>query len=90
MQTEAKGLSSREAARRLQDGGPNQLAETKRKGAAGIFLSQFKDLMILILAVATLLSALLGETTEAVTIIAIVLLNAVMGFLQEYRTERTL
>lgn len=90
MQTEAKGLSSREAARRLQNGGPNQLAETKKKGAAGIFLSQFKDLMILILAVATLLSALLGETTEAVTIIAIVLLNAVMGFLQEYRTERTL
>ena len=74
----------------MQDGGPNQLAETKKKGAAGIFLSQFKDLMILILAVATLLSALLGETTEAVTIIAIVLLNAVMGFLQEYRTERTL
>ncbi len=74
----------------MREQGPNQLAETQKKGAAGIFLSQFKDLMILILAAATLLSALLGQTTEAVTIIAIVLLNAVMGFVQEYRTERTL
>lgn len=55
-----------------------------------MFFSQFKDVMILILAAATLISVLMGQGAEAVTIIAIVLLNAVMGFLQEYRTEQTL
>ena len=55
-----------------------------------MFFSQFKDLMILIRAAATLVSVLMGEGTEAITIIIIVLMNATMGFLQEYRTEKTL
>ena len=70
--------------------GVNTLANEKRSSIAGLFFSQFKDLMILILAAATVVSALMGETAEAITIIAIVLLNALMGFLQEYRTEKTL
>ena len=90
MQTGGNGLSAAEAKKRLEQQGPNQLVQKKKESAAGMFLAQFKDLMILILAVATLLSAFLGETTEAITIIVIVLLNAIMGFLQEYRTERTL
>ena len=90
MQTGGRGLSSQEAKQRLEQHGPNALSKKKGTSAVGMFLAQFKDLMIIILAIATVLSALLGETTEAITIIAIVLLNAVMGFVQEYRTEKTL
>ena len=90
MQTEKRGLSTAQAKEKLEQQGPNQLAQKDKASAVGMFLAQFKDLMIVILAVATVLSALMGETTEAIAIIVIVLLNAVMGFVQEYRTERTL
>ncbi len=76
-----------EQARQL---GENHLNRGKKTGIAGLFFNQFKDLMILILAGATVVSALMGESMEAITIIAIVLLNAIMGFLQEYKTEKTL
>ncbi len=83
------GLTSAQA-EAARSKGENRLQEEKKAGIAGLFFSQFKDMMILILAVATLVSAWMGETAEAITIIAIVLLNAVMGFLQEYKTEKTL
>ena len=70
--------------------GENRLRGKKGASAAAMFFSQLKDLMILILAAATLVSVLMGEGTEAITIIIIVLMNATMGFLQEYRTEKTL
>lgn len=85
-----KGLSQQEAQRLLAEQGENQISGQRKKNAVAMFFAQFKDLMILILAVATLLSVLMGELTEAVTIISIVLLNAFMGFIQEYRTEKTL
>ena len=66
-----RGLSAAEAQRRLEQYGENRLAEGKKTSAAGMFFAQFKDLLIVILAAATLLSALLGQTAEAVTIIAI-------------------
>ncbi len=84
------GLSEAEAKARLAEVGENRLAGKRGPGAASMFFSQFKDLMILILAAATLISVWMGEGAEAVTIILIVLMNAVMGFLQEYRTEKTL
>ncbi len=90
MQEPNRGLTSAEAAARLAQVGENRLSGTKKAGIAAMFFSQFKDVMILILAVATLISILMGQGTEAVTIIIIVLLNATMGFLQEYRTEKTL
>ena len=55
-----------------------------------IFLGQFRDVMVMILLGATVVSVLLGEISDAVTIILIVLLNAILGFVQEYRTENTL
>ena len=85
-----QGLTSAQAAARLSQVGENRLAAKKQASVAAMFFSQFKDVMILILAAATLISVLMGQGAEAVTIIAIVLLNAVMGFLQEYRTEQTL
>lgn len=84
------GLSSSEAAEKLKKDGPNMLAEKKRTHPARIFFSQFKDVMVIILLIATGISVLLGEIYDAVTIILIVMLNAILGFIQEYRTERTL
>ena len=77
-----QGLTSAQAAARLSQVGENRLAAKRQASVAAMFFSQFKDVMILILAAATLISVLMGQGAEAVTIIAIVLLNAVMGFLQ--------
>lgn len=87
---EYRGLSEQQAKRLLAQYGENKLKAHKKTGAAQIFVGQFKDVMILILLASTVLSVLMGETTEALTIIAIVLLNAVLGFIQEFKTERTL
>lgn len=84
------GLTEKEAAARLKTDGENVLAESKKSGPLKIFLGQFKDLMVMILLGATVVSVLLGEISDAVTIILIVLLNAVLGFIQEFRTEHTL
>ncbi len=84
------GLTEKEAAARLKTEGRNELSESKRPGAVKIFAGQFKDVMVMILLAATVISVMLGEITDAVTIIMIVLLNAVLGFIQEYRTEHTL
>lgn len=84
------GLSAQEAARRLKEEGENTLAPPPRSHPIRILLSQFKDIMVLILLGATAVSALLGEYTDAATIAVIVVLNALLGFIQEYRTEQTL
>lgn len=84
------GLSSVEAARRLREEGPNILAKERKSRPMRIFLGQFKDVMVMILLAATVVSVLLGEITDAITIILIVLVNAVLGFIQEYRTEKTI
>ncbi|MCM1479303.1 MAG: cation-translocating P-type ATPase [Muribaculaceae bacterium] len=85
-----RGLSSAEAAERLKKYGENSLAKEKRAKPLKIFLGQFRDVMILILLAATVVSFFLGEIYDAVTIVIIVLLNAVLGFAQEYKTEKTL
>lgn len=85
-----KGLSSEKAAALLAQHGENELSAERRQSAAALFASQFKDLLTLILLCSTVISLLLGEYVDAVTIMAIVFINAVLGFSQEYRTERTL
>lgn len=84
------GLTEKEAAERLKIQGENTLGESRRTGPMRIFLGQFRDVMVMILLGATVISVLLGEISDAVTIILIVLLNAILGFVQEYRTENTL
>jgi len=84
------GLSEKEAIRKYEKHGPNSLSEKKKVSAFQILLEQFCDFMIIILLASTLVSVFMGEITEAVTIIAIVIINAVLGFIQEYRTERTM
>jgi len=86
----AQGLSEAEAARRLDEHGRNELAEGKRTPPIALFLNQFQDFMVLVLIGATLISGLLGEYMDAVAILAIILLNGVLGFIQEYRAEQSL
>ena len=85
-----QGLTEQEAKSRLRQDGENVLAEAQKPKPVRIFLGQFRDVMVMILLAATAVSILLGELTDAITIILIVLLNAILGFLQEYRTEKTL
>src|SRR5690606_29943996 len=84
------GLTSKQALKRLETYGPNQLEEAEQKSAFFIFLSQFKDIMVIILLFATLISGLLGEFVDAIAIILIVLLNGVLGFIQERKAEKSL
>jgi Ca2+-transporting ATPase len=84
------GISDKEAKWKLLEHGPNLIAEKKKISPLKLLLSQFTDIMVIILMISTVISAFMGEMTEAVTIIAIVILNAVLGFVQEYRTEKTM
>ncbi|NLA05963.1 MAG: cation-translocating P-type ATPase, partial [Firmicutes bacterium] len=84
------GLTVREAEKRQRRWGKNVLADSHRLSLPLLFLNQFRDFMVLVLLGATLLAALLGEYTDALTILVIVLLNALLGLVQEYRAERSL
>ncbi len=86
----SKGLSQKEADGKLLEHGPNLLDGKQKVSPVKLLLSQFTDIMVIILMISTAISAFMGEMTEAVTIIAIVILNSVLGFVQEYRTEKTM
>ena len=88
LDTAEGGLSSVEAARRLAEYGPNELAASRRISPWSLLLAQFKNVLILILLVAVGLSALLGHALEAIVITVILLFAVVLGFVQEYRAER--
>jgi Ca2+-transporting ATPase len=84
------GLRADEARRRLRDFGPNELREQKGRGSLAIFIGQFESLIIWVLIVAAIVSGFLREWLDALAILAIIILNAVLGFVQEYRAERSL
>ena len=84
------GLTSAEAARRLAEYGPNELQAAGRVSPWAVLLSQFKNVLIIILLIATALSAILGHGVEAVAITVIVLFAVLLGFVQEYRAERAI
>ncbi|MBI4333695.1 MAG: cation-translocating P-type ATPase [Chloroflexi bacterium] len=84
------GLSHAEAGVRLSRYGPNELVEKKKISPWTILLEQFKDFLIIILLVAAALSAVLGETADAIVIGVIVLFAAGLGFIQEYRAEKAM
>ena len=87
---EKRGLTEKEAARRLRQYGPNELELAPLVSGWEIFWAQFQDFMILVLMGATAISFLLGEVVDAIAILAIVFVNAILGFIQEYRAERSL
>ena len=85
-----QGLTREEAERRLAQYGPNELAEKKKISPFMLWLRQFRDFLIIILLVAVVLSAVLGEATDAIVIFVIVLFATTLGFIQEYRAERAM
>ncbi|TAE77240.1 MAG: cation-translocating P-type ATPase [Verrucomicrobia bacterium] len=85
-----EGLSREEAAARLEAQGPNELREGKRISPLRIFLAQFKSLIVWILIAAGAVSGFLGEAADAIAILAIVALNAVIGFHQEYQAGKSI
>ena len=89
--TRQEGLSQEEAARRLKAYGPNTLREGRKKTLLGIIISQFKNLMILVLLAAAVLSLVIGhDLADAIIIFAVIILNAVMGTIQEAKAEAAL
>jgi Ca2+-transporting ATPase len=83
-----RGLSSEEAARRLAQLGPNELRKAKGISPLALFAGQFKSLVIWVLIAAASVAIALGELIDGSAILAIVILNAIIGFFQEYRTEK--
>jgi P-type Ca2+ transporter type 2C len=84
----ARGLEAAEAARRLAAYGPNRIAGEREVSAWPIVLAQFQSVVVWILIAAAIISGLLGERLDAGAIVTIVILNAAIGFFQEYRAER--
>jgi Ca2+-transporting ATPase len=85
-----RGLSDADVARRLAAHGPNELKKEDRVSPWTIFLGQFKNVLIIILLIATVLSAAVGEIFDAALIFVIVVFCALLGFFQEYRAEKAL
>jgi Ca2+-transporting ATPase len=85
-----KGLSAQEAHNRLKKYGPNELEEKKKKTAVMMLMDQFTDFMIIVLMAAAVVAGVAGKPTDAVAIIAIVILNAIIGFVQEYRADKAM
>ncbi len=88
--TSPQGLSIAEVAKRLREYGPNELKEKKKKTPFMMFFEQFKDFMIIVLIAAAIVSGIIGELSDTIAIIVIVVLNAIIGFIQEYRAEKAM
>ena len=86
----AGGLTGAEAARRLEQYGPNALAEGKKKSVLQVFLEQFKDLMVIILIIAAVVSLISGEGESTLVIFAVLILNAILGTVQHFKAEKSL
>ncbi len=84
------GLSKAEAERRRVEYGPNELASADHISPWVVFANQFKNVLIIILLIATAISAFLGQTIESIAIAVIVLFAVLLGFIQEYRAERAI
>jgi len=88
--TSPQGLATAEATQRLEKYGPNALPEGARRSPLRMLVDQFADFMILVLVAAAVVSGIVGEPSDTIAIIVIVLLNAVIGFVQEWRAERAM
>lgn len=85
-----QGLSSAEVEARWERFGPNEIPEKARRGLGRIILAQFSDMMILILLAAAIISGVVGSVEDTIAILVIVMLNAIIGAVQEYRAQRAL
>ncbi len=88
LESSEKGLSSNQARERLTRVGINEIGKKKVRAGIFIFLSQFKNPLVLVLLVASVVAALVGEMTNGIIILIIVSINGTLGFFQEYRSEK--
>ena len=84
------GLSSHVAIQRIKNVGYNEIKEKKRTSTLKIFARQFESFIVWILIIAVVISAFLGETLDAIVIVVILILNAIMGFVQELKAENSI
>lgn len=90
LETNIEGLSPQEVLLRLEKYGPNAIKEKETNSAWKIFFHQFTSALVLILIAATVVSASIGEVTDAAIILAVVVLNAIFGFIQEYKADKAI
>lgn len=90
LKTSLKGITQEEAEKRLKINGYNEIAKKERKAGIIILLEQFANPMVFVLVVATFIAFTLGERTDAIIIFVIVIVNALIGFLQEFKAEKTI
>ncbi len=90
LNTSKKGLTELEVKKRLKKFGPNELKNENKITPLKIFLYQFKNIMVLMLIVASLISFLINEFSDAIVIIIILIINSLLGFFQEYKAEKSM
>lgn len=90
MESSDGGLTAPQAAARLEKYGQNALAEGKRKGALAVFFDQFKDLLVVILLIAAVISFASGEGGSTAVIFLVLILNAILGTVQHFKAEKSL
>ncbi|MGB9837519.1 calcium-transporting P-type ATPase, PMR1-type [Methanothermobacter sp.] len=90
LKTSENGLKSEEAVRRLEIYGKNELIEEKKAGPLRMFLAQFMDILIILLILAAVASYFVGDVLDSAVILFVVIVNATVGFIQEYRAERAM
>lgn len=90
LNTTPNGLDEVTAFERLNEYGKNQIEDTKKKSVFQMVLSQLSDFMILILIAAAIISGIIGDLTDTIIILSIIIINAVVGFIQEYRAEKAM
>jgi Ca2+-transporting ATPase len=90
LNTTPSGIDDITASERLCEHGKNQIEDKKKKTILQMVLSQLSDFMILILIAAAIISGIIGDVTDTIIILAIIIINAVVGFIQEYRAEKAM
>lgn len=86
----AAGLSSEEAGKRLSKYGPNQIKGKPKPGLWSLFFAQLRDMLIYVLLAAAIVTLIVGEYMDAIIILAVVLLNAIIGVIQEQKAEKAI
>lgn len=90
LKTSPQGLNENEASKIAKVVGENKIVDTQKKSTLSMFFSQFTDFMVLVLIVAAIISGFIGDIVDTIVIIAIVFINSIIGFIQEFRAEKTM
>ena len=90
LKTSPQGLNDNEASKIAKVVGENKIVDTQKKSTLSMFFSQFTDFMVLVLIVAAIISGFIGDIVDTIVIIAIVFINSIIGFIQEFRAEKTM